>query len=281
MEVPRVDITLNAIGVQAKSEERLQSLQDAALAAIAGLKAIPDGTDTGLSAADGVFLYVGESKKMSPLNRDSALRWICLSALEDAFEILMEACDECHRLCYLAQRGGGPVAISRPLDLEKGLKGLIEATTDDKDILKIDRGKIEDRLAALKHKYDVSFPWEQEIDSLHRARNCLTHRFGVVEAKDCQDGQQLIVHLRKLELFVTDCGGNEFPLAPGTIVKSPGSISMRVVPVSYAFDRGQRISVSASTLSELLTTILWAIAELTGSVAKFVSSRVPSTPPAN
>lgn len=281
MSVPRIDVTLNAAGIRGQSEERLKTLQDAALAAIAGLAAIPDGTDTSLNPADGVFMYLVEPKTMTSALRDFSLRWICLSALEDAFEILMEACDDCHRLCFLAQRGGGPMTTSKPLDLGKGLKGLIEATTDNRDMLKVDRGKIEDRLAALKRKYNVSFPWEQEIDSLHRARNCLTHRFGTVEAKDCQDGQKLTVHLRKLEFFVTDGEGNEFPLQAGITVKGPGHVSMRVVPVTYTFERGQRISIGASSLSELLTTIHWAIVELTASVAQFVSSQLPTTRPSN
>ncbi|MBL8886659.1 MAG: hypothetical protein JNK16_08360 [Phycisphaerales bacterium] len=273
----RFDVTLDPMGIRGQAESRLRALQDVALAALTAIKESPNAADTTLNAADGVFLYLGEPRRMDEGLRLETTTWICRSALEDAFEILMDCCDESHRICFLAQMGPGPIALQNSLDPTKGLKGFVEAVSTERSIIKVDRGKVEDRLKGLKDKYGVTFPWEQEIDSLRRARNCLAHRLGIVHGEDCQDGKTLTIHLRKLAFTITTVDGKVVPLKTGPLgspVPGAACLSMQIVPTNYVFSVGDSIAVAAPMLSELLTTVLWTAIELTTSVATYVQAKL-------
>jgi hypothetical protein len=62
----------------------------------------------------------------------------------------------------------------------------------------------------LEKKFEIHFPFRIELESLKKARNCLTHRFGNVTEHDLNEVGCLAISWRALELFGRHKDGSEF-----------------------------------------------------------------------
>jgi hypothetical protein len=55
---------------------------------------------------------------------------------------------------------------------------------------KYEKKPLEQKLKILKEKYDINIPYEDQINSIHIARNCLVHRMGYVTEKETEGGNE-------------------------------------------------------------------------------------------
>jgi len=127
----------------------------------------------------------------------------------------------------------------------------------------------------LQTEFGIRLTFEAEIESIKKARNCLTHRLGVVGAKDLNSPGGLAVRWRAPELFGYHEDGSEFvpsldafpiEFPTGSPVKLRHGERQKIVP------RGHRLQLSAAELKEICYTFRIAIMQaqesFAGSIAR-------------
>lgn len=275
MDTPEIHFTLQPDGIANAAREKLMSLQNSALLTLRAVEQIPDGTPLGLSATTGVHFTFNEPPQASSELRSKAERWIVVSALEDGFDILIDACDEAWRMCVLAEAGTGPLKITDDVSQVSTLRGLLEALPIGAKPEKFEYASVEKKFQELSKRFGITFSWRDEIDSLRLFRNCLAHRLGVVQAVDCNAERRLSLKLRRLELAIRDLDGIVHRFTPGVVVPGGTSLSIEVMQIERSFPLGEVIDIETIALSDLLLTMHWAVGELATAVGRFVQARLP------
>jgi len=113
-----------------------------------------------------------------------------------------------------------------------------------------------DKISDLADRYEFSLVGENmaHILSINQARNCLTHRSGVVAAKDANSEGRLQISWETPELVATR-DGREFVLSQGTPVNRGDQIRMRTKQTHRIFNVGETLIFSASEFTELCWTL--------------------------
>jgi len=94
-------------------------------------------------------------------------------------------------------------------------------------------------LAELGNLWTAPLIFDAELQSLQKARNCLEHRSGIVEARDCDGGEALELVLPRLAIL-TMIGGEEREIQVGVPVDG-GPVWARRDVMRLRFARGERI----------------------------------------
>ena len=108
----------------------------------------------------------------------------------------------------------------------------------------------------------IDIPKIEQIDSLHRASDCLSQRSGVVERRDCDEGcDYLELRWTKLIAYVVHADGREEMVPAGT---APPLNSKGVVRAEEGRQRaeiGRTVTLNGVILSEALMTYVIAVGE--------------------
>ncbi len=93
------------------------------------------------------------------------------------------------------------------------------------------------------------------LESINQARNCLTHRRGIVETRDCQDGAELKICWLGMDMVVNTTSGDEFlldlPLKEPVNLEEGGTVGVRFVERTISFGIGQLIEIEPKALAEI------------------------------
>lgn len=130
-----------------------------------------------------------------------------------------------------------------------------------------------DKLALLGKEFGIALEFEPEIESIKKARNCLTHRLGVVGTEDVNSPGGLAVRWRAPELFGCHEDGSEFvPSLDVFPIEFPtGSpVKLRHGERQKIVASGSRLQLSAADLKEICYTFRIAIMQAQESFAGFI-----------
>lgn len=126
-------------------------------------------------------------KSQIPVNeaKSAVKKWIIANGLRDCAEAVHKLLDETHSACLLTS------FVTR---LEELTGEAIEAEYCNRQ-QKFHRSGLEQKLSELNEKFQVAFKEDSLrcFRSLNRARNCLVHRGGRVEAADLNTDDELVV----------------------------------------------------------------------------------------
>lgn len=136
---------------------------------------------------------------------------------------------------------------------------------------------VEDKLSSLAEGYDIKPDHPEHIVSIHKARNCLTHRRGIVAFEDCNDGQQLTVKWMGFDIFAESPAGerkslNVIPPEGIRGFDTDADIKLQVVERSKSFVLGSVVTFESHELSEICNSIRLSIPPIIGSVVRYAES---------
>ena len=115
----------------------------------------------------------------------------------------------------------------------------------------------EKRLARLDRDFEITGEYTADVNSMRRARNCLTHRLGVVGPEDVGRDGFLALHWHTLELFGINKDGSEFvPSLDDLPIKFPEAspVNMRHVPRERRLFLGERLVLAPGELKHICYT---------------------------
>jgi hypothetical protein len=119
------------------------------------------------------------------------------------------------------------------------------------------------KLKQLGETFGMSFQHAHYLETLAKARNCLTHRLGIVGEKDCDSNPCFELRWRSFDIFA-DAPDKEEPVNLSLPMKEPiyfregGTINLQVVDRVRRFSKGEKLSVSSKDLAEICHFVIIA-----------------------
>lgn len=145
--------------------------------------------------------------------------------------------------------------IPLAINLKKGIISREEARKERK---KFTYSGLKDKLSWLREKYNLILGNAPYLESLAYARNCFTHRHGIVGQADLKNGEsELTIEWRGMEVFVSTPGGEEITIIPSKgresiTLKDGGNVKLRFnIARTLKFSKGQLIQLSPHDLTEI------------------------------
>lgn len=116
--------------------------------------------------------------------------------------------------------------------------------------------------------------------SINAARNCLTHRGGIVGQKDLKDAAdtEMTVHWRRLQFSVSS-GNQERPVTAGASVEAGETLSVSFVETERRVPVGDRLTIAADEFVEICLTFMLFSMQLEQSVRHLREQRRPPNAP--
>jgi hypothetical protein len=132
----------------------------------------------------------------------------------------------------------------------------------------IDRMSVREQLSETCDQIEHPNEFSPIVETWRKARNCLTHRMGIVERADCDDGAEtLTVRWRGLQFVVVEPDGQETILdldgPEPNVFENGGVAHFRVVEKAATFALGQPIKITGHQLSEICLTVQTLVDQLT------------------
>ena len=143
------------------------------------------------------------------------------------------------------------------------------------EALRFDRLPLPDKLTHLKTRYGLDPPPVSDaILSLNSARNCLTHRHGIVSPQDLKNptDEGLLIKIRKLQVTVKGENGERIIKGP-TRLDAGEQLRVGFVDSERLFHLGERIQFTPSEYVDLCTTFLAFALELQDAIIAFQDRR--------
>lgn len=125
-----------------------------------------------------------------------------------------------------------------------------------KEISKFHRLTLPDKIDLLKNEFSFSIPDEkvEQIKSINAARNCLSHRKGIVGEKDISSNGKLIATWLGTD-FIIETDGKEILFEGPIYLENGGTLCMRLVSRSREFPLGTRIEFDEHQFAEIAWTM--------------------------
>ena len=118
---------------------------------------------------------------------------------------------------------------------------------------------IEAKLQALK-QFQIEPKFPEHLISIQRVRNCLTHRWGKVEAQDCNSSDELVLSWQGFDIFVETPTGKTIdlilPLKEEVLLPDGGTAMLRYSERTRCFKMGTVIQVEPRDLLEICNFVL-------------------------
>ena len=211
------------LGLKAAYDENFKSYQ---LAPITQIEVLPSNLN---------------DDSISHLKREFAL-WIIAGGLNELIEGFESFLERIHLI---------PLVIK----LKNGTMTHLEARKERKQFT---HGGLKDKFSLLREKHNLILGNTPCLESLAFARNCFTHRHGIVGQVDLKNGEsELTVEWKGMEVFVSTPEGEEIPIIPSgekesIFLKQGGTIKLRPNVVrSCKFSKGQLIHLTPHNLAEI------------------------------
>jgi hypothetical protein len=141
------------------------------------------------------------------------------------------------------------------INLKKGTTSREEAR---KERAKFNYLGLKHKLNLLHEKHNLILANAPYLESLAYARNCFTHRHGIVGQADLKNGEsELTIKWKGMEVFVSTPEGEEITIIPSKgresiLLKDGGNVKLRFNIVrTIKFSKGQLIQLSPHDLAEI------------------------------
>ncbi|MBC3807625.1 hypothetical protein H8K52_09750 [Undibacterium seohonense] len=186
--------------------------------------------------------------------------WVIVNALRELHESFVEYMEKVNQACLT-------------FDWVVG-----EKTPEECDRLqkKFHKAGFPDKFDILRRQFTVTTQHEHGWLSVNAARNCFTHRRGVVGREDFNEGNHLQLRWRALEIYFIPAGGtpvlnHDIPL--DGLPMQGGALESKYVDRSCFFDKGQLVELSPLQLAEICAFADEAAVELANSAVEFARGK--------
>lgn len=175
--------------------------------------------------------------------------WILSAGFRDISEIISSVLEEAFGVLTLFKLLDQQIA-GHPISSDDWNKR-------DKDIARFHRLSLTDKLRSLEenHSFQLQSLSKDQLTSINLARNCLTHREGIVSSRDTNEGEELSVCWEGLD-FIVVTQGKEIPLIVPMHVEHGGEMHIRTAYRKRNFRIGERVSFDEIEFSEIAHTIV-------------------------
>jgi hypothetical protein len=191
-------------------------------------------------------------------------RWIVGGGFRGLIELYSVLVDEIYRICLIISSSN--MGVVRPID----------AKDFNKKNRKFSYFGLERKLSHLRNEFDVGIPNPEYLTTISHARNCLTHRLGIVGTEDCGNDDKLRVKWRGVDVYAESNDGTITPLQPmpanGVRIEGGGKIKMSVVERTRVFPQGSFVLFSPAELAEICLYVNDSIIAIIGSIQKYAVS---------
>lgn len=268
---PTINFTLDTQSPFAVFSTRLQ-LIDRRLRLV--LHAIRSAESEQLAGVlDSIEIKLAPDEPYRAEDRLSAENWVRGLAIGDAiqaFDLLIDRSVELLALAQWAQKG--PHLVPAGTNLPEFVRS---QTREHRLRYARIRGP-KRRLERLAGDYGVGVEWAPELLSINAARNCLVHRFGLVNLEaDCSrsDSGHLVVKYRRITLEVHTPSGDRLEIDGPKYLPEGGQVVLAFgVPSELKWVAGTTVEIDMRTIQHLLQTIHEAGRQLARSVARRAST---------
>lgn len=237
----------------------LQRLIDCTALSLAGANKIDAQED--LRLPDQFFQFEPASNTRLSMDglRDVHRSWTLANCFREAVERVQQSLFIVRRFWQIREfqkTGGTHGELLKSLDVGKSF----------------DRMPFDQKLEWASDAYG-SIELKDAVLSINAARNCLTHRAGVVSQIDCDDGQKsLTVKWRKMAFILTSPDGTQREISGPTVIEGGGSLGKRLTDCNKTFDLGDRIDFAVGEIQEICFTIFLFGTQLQGAIERALQS---------
>jgi hypothetical protein len=261
---PVVNFVLDMNQVLRRFEARMEQLEADAALALSAILRYPDAES--LVPIPTVIEHTGDAEKWisTTKSRDSAAAWITGTGLRDATDLLVQLCEDVWRLLVLLRHcGQGLVEKPAGVRWQAGDEVSLADSLFPGECKKIDRGGLFDKLQLLENEFGVTTTLKPELETIAKARNCLTHRAGIVSLRDATPSAALQVKYRYHTLAVKEPDGTIVRLTERSTFQHGGELHLQIrVPGAREFAVGARIMFTPQEYMHVLTTFRDSAAEI-------------------
>jgi len=166
-------------------------------------------------------------------------RWIVGNGLRELIETFCVFLDEIHLVCLLVATSAGKISKDQFQTKNAGFRHY----------------GLKDKLKHLNDDFGVATGQSDYLMSINQARNCLTHRRGIVGIEDCLNGKELIVRWKGIDTYAETPSGERislFPMPGGGVLLAEGGKIMAAFPErTKMFPLRSLITFSPRDLSEI------------------------------
>jgi len=228
------------LGVNAARDEQFKSYQ---LAAHSSLRVIPDDLD----------------EKSIAHMKEEFENWVVSNGLRELVEGFGIFLDEVHRSCLL-------MATSKKTMTPRDADAYGPA---------FEKKGVEAKLKTLRTRFGVSSEKrEQYFESINQARNCISHRRGVVGLEDLRGKERFCLTWLGFDIYAETPTGERYSLSPplpkeGVFLKDGGNMVLHVVDRVVEYKVGDIIRLSPSELSDICLLVHLATDEIIGSTYEY------------
>lgn len=252
----QTSIDLVSFGLQAAERLEVVSL------------AIPD-TPFQLTPARNKALEIEEA-------REEFRIWVLGNGLRDCADAIGPSLEWARKVCFLWTREG-EVSINEDgtLHLSAHLSGKDWNEQMVREAAEFEYWPLRKKIGFLSDSYQLEAPAATaQVLSISYARNCLTHRRGVIGPEDIRDNStnSLVVQWKKMELTAHGEQGRRVLELPAR-VEGGENISMSYADVSKEFELDQRIIFTSQEFVQLATTFLLFAFQIQEAIQQLQQSR--------
>jgi hypothetical protein len=206
--------------------------------------------------------------------------WILANGIRDCVEAVGPTLEWARKFCFLwTQPGDVTIKEDGSMRLGAKIKGEDWNTEIVEGARKFDFMGLPNKLNHLKQKYDFDLPaLSQYILTLNSARNCLSHRRGIVGHEDVNDPAASVFEIkwRRLEFRVKKNGKEEILELPAHI-EGGSLLSMAYVDASKQFQLGTKITITPDEFVEMAMTFLLFSLQMQESIKQMEERRRPES----
>jgi hypothetical protein len=240
-----------------------------------GLQVAQSATPSNLIIPDSILQFMPAQNLSMDINtvRQEFQVWVLANGFRDIVDSLGPPLEWTRQTCYLWSRPGSVFSVQNGrLAFQPKLTPEEWKSEIENKVSQFDRFPLPEKFNHLINTYGFELPaLSVAILSLNAARNCLTHRKGIVGQLDLKEptDKGLVINFRKSELFVSGSEGERIIDTSPAILNSGEMLSMRFVNSERIFLLGDRIQFTTREYTDVCGTFLAFALDLNEKIISF------------
>ena len=228
-----------------------------------GVNAARDKTFTSYQLPENNYLrLVPEKVSDNELSgfKENFEKWIISNGLRELIESFGVFLDRIHQACLWFATN----------------KGHITPRDADKFATAFEKKGVEGKLNKLHTRFNVLTNKEKYFPSINQARNCITHRRGVVGVEDLKGNDSLQLIWWAMDMIALLPDGKEIPLVPipegGIYFKDGGTVCIKIRDRNREYSLGDILELTPSDVNEICFLVSMATNEIIASTVDYAKS---------
>jgi len=133
------------------------------------------------------------------------------------------------------------------------------------------------KLDQMEETFGMSFRHVHYLETLSQARNCLTHRLGIVGDKDCGSDGHFELRWRSFDLLVQALDKDEpvnlsFPIKEPVYFEKGGEVQLKIVDRVRRFPKGAKLALLSKDLAEICHFVILASNDVATAMIDYAKS---------